>query len=86
MKFANKITDQNYCLKRSVKTDDQSLVATLRKIITEFTRLISLTRIGKPVLMTYVVSKDKNSRWLIERTSLLDEIESKTMHKDEEGD
>ena len=37
-----------------------------RKIITEFTRSISSTRIGKPVLMMDVkVSKDKNiSRWV----------------------
>ena len=37
-----------------------------RKIITEFTRLISSARIGKPVLMMDIkVSKDKNiSRWV----------------------
>ena len=38
----------------------------VRKIITEFTRSISSTRIGKPVLMMDIkVSKDKNiSRWV----------------------
>ena len=41
------------------------------KIITEFTRLISSTRIGKPVLMMDVkVSKDKNSRW-VDRENLI---------------
>ena len=60
----------------------------MRKIITEFTRLISSTRIGKPVLMMDVkVSKTKTADGLIERTSsMLDEIESKTVHKAEEGD
>ena len=43
-----------------------------RKITTEFTRLISSTRIGKPVLMMEVkVSKDKNiSRW-VDRKNLI---------------
>ena len=43
-----------------------------RKIITEFTRSISSTRIGKPVLMMDVkVSKDKNiSRW-VDRENLI---------------
>ena len=42
------------------------------KIITEFTRSISSTRIGKPVLMMDVkVSKDKNiSRW-VDRENLI---------------
>ena len=56
-----------------------------RKIITEFTRSISSNRIGKPVLMIDVkVSKDKHKAdGLIERTSsMLHEIESKTVHKD----
>ena len=59
-----------------------------RKIIAEFTRLISSTRIGKPVLMMDVkVSKDKNSNGLIERTwSMLDETESETVLKDKESD
>ena len=43
------------------------------EIITEFTRSISSSRKGKP--------------GLIERTwSMLDEIKSKTVHKDEEDD
>ena len=60
-----------------------------RKIVTEFTKSISSTRIGKLVLtMDVKVSKDKHisKRGLIERTlPMLDEIESKTVHKDEEG-
>ena len=49
----------------------------------EFTRSISSTRIGKPVLMIDI----KVSKELIKRTSsMLDETESKTMHKDREGD
>ena len=46
-------------------------------------------KIGKPVLMIDIkVSKDKTlADGLVERTSsMLDEIESKTMDKDEEGD
>ena len=60
-----------------------------KKIITEFTSSISSTRIGKPVLMMDIkVSKNKNiSRWLNrENLIILDEIEWKTVHKDEEGD
>ena len=47
------------------KVNHLSKVICDRKIITEFTRLISSTRIGKPVLMMDIkVSKDKNiSRW-----------------------
>ena len=60
-----------------------------RKIITEFTRSISLTRIGEPILMIDIkVSKEKHiSRWA-DRENLIsvDEIESKTVHNDEEGD
>ena len=43
-----------------------------RKIITEFTRSISSTKIGKPVLMMDVkVSKDKNiNRW-VDRENLI---------------
>ena len=38
-------------------------------------------------MMEVKVSKDKMPDGLIERTSsMLDEIESKTMHKDKEGD
>ena len=51
--------------------------------------MLSSTKIGKPVLMMVVeVSKDKNiSKWVDQETSsMLGEIESKTMHKDEEGD
>ena len=50
----------------SRKVNHLSEVICDRKIITEFTRLISSTRIGKPVLMMYIkVSKDKNiSRWV----------------------
>ena len=49
----------------SRKANHLSKVISDRKIITEFTRSISCTRIGKPVLMMDVkVSKDKNiSRW-----------------------
>ena len=57
--------------------------------MTEFTRSINSTRIGKQVLMMDVkVSKDKNiADGLIEGTSsMLDEIESKAVHKSEEGD
>ena len=49
----------------SRKVSHLSKVIWDRKIITEFTRSISSTRIGKPVLMMDVkVSKDKNSRWV----------------------
>ena len=51
--------------------------------------LISSSRIGKSVLMINVkVSKTKTlADGLIKRTSsMLDEIEYKTMHKDKEGD
>ena len=61
----------------------------VRSFITEFTRPISSTRIVKPVLMMGIkVSKNKHiSRWVDqENLSMLDEIESKTVHKDEEGD
>ena len=78
----------------SRKVNHLSEVICDRKIITEFTRLISSTRIGKPVLMMDIkVSKDKNiSRWVdrgnliyVRETisSTLDEIESKTVHKAE---
>ena len=58
-------------------------------MITEFTRSISSARIGKPVLMMDVKSPKTNTLvdGLIERTSsMLDEIESKTVLKHEEGD
>ena len=50
----------------SKKVNHLSKVISDRKIITEFTRLISSTGIDKPVLMMGVkVSKDKNiSRWV----------------------
>ena len=49
----------------SKKVNHLSKVIWDKKIITEFTRSISSTRIGKPVLMMDVkVSKDKNSRWV----------------------
>ena len=59
-----------------------------RKNITQFTRSISSTRIGKLVLMMDIkVSKNKTADGLIERTSsMVDEIESETVHKDVEGD
>ena len=60
-----------------------------RKIITEFTRYISSTGIGKSVFMMVVeVCKDKNiSRWVDrENLIMLDKVESKTVHKDEESD
>ena len=59
------------------------------KIITEFTKSISSTRIGKPILMNIKVFKDKHfsRRWVDgENLSMLDEIEFKTMHKDKESD
>ena len=39
-------------------------------------------------MMKFKVSKDKTlAHWLIERTpSMVNEIESKTVHKDKEGD
>ena len=50
----------------SRKVNHLSKVIWDRKIMTEFTKLISSTRIGKPVLLMDVkVSKDKNiSRWV----------------------
>ena len=71
----------------SRKVNHVSKVIWDRKIITEFTRLISSTRIGKPVLMINVkVSKDKTlADWLIKSWSVLDETGSKTVHKGEEG-
>ena len=48
----------------SRKVNHLSKIIWDRKIITEFTRSISSTRIGKPVLMMDIkVSKDKLSRW-----------------------
>ena len=57
----------------SKKLNHLSKVIWDRKIITEFVRLISSTRIGKPVLMMDVkVSKEKNiSRW-VDRENLND--------------
>ena len=55
----------------------------------EFTRSISVTSIGKPVLMidVKVLEEKKTEDGLIERTSsMFDEIVSKTMHKDEQDD
>ena len=60
-----------------------------RKIITGFNRLIISTRIVKPGLMVDVKSQKTKTLGdgLIERTSsVLDEIELKTVQKDEEGD
>ena len=56
----------------SRKVNHLSKVIWDTKIITEFTRSISSTRIGKPVLMMDVkVSKDKNiSRW-VDRENLI---------------
>ena len=50
----------------SMKVNHLSKVIWDRKIITEFTRLISFTRIGKPVLLMNVkASKNKDiSRWV----------------------
>ena len=50
----------------SKKVNHVSKVSRDRKVITEFIRSISFTRIGKPVLMMDIkVSKDKNiSRWV----------------------
>ena len=64
----------------SRKVNHVSKVICNRTIIAEFPRLISSTRIGKPKTKTLADG-------LIERTSsMLDEIESKTMHKAEEDD
>ena len=60
-----------------------------RKIIAEFTRSIGSTKIAYPVLMMNAKSPKTNllADGLIERTSsILDEITSKTVHKDKEGD
>ena len=49
----------------SRKVNHLGKVISDRKIITEFTRSINSTRIGKPALMVDVkVSEDKNSRWV----------------------
>ena len=56
----------------SRKVNDLSKVICNRKIIAEFTRFISPTRIGKPALMMDI--------------KVCKEIESKTVHKAEEGD
>ena len=77
------------CSTASKKVNHLSKVVWDSKIITEFTRSISSTRIGQPVLMMDVkVSKDKHiRRWVDwENSFILDEIESKTMHKDKEDD
>ena len=53
----------------SRKVNHQCKVIGDRKIITEFTRSISSTRIDKPVLMMDIkVSKDKNSKWVDQET------------------
>ena len=73
----------------SRKVNHLSKVVQDRKVITEFTRSISTTRKGYPVLtMDVSVSKDNTLvDGLIEKTSsMLDEMKSKTVHKDEEGD
>ena len=56
----------------SMKVNHLSKVFCDRKIITEFTRSIRSTRIGKPVLMMDIkVSKDKSiSRW-VDRENLV---------------
>ena len=56
----------------SRKDNDLSKVIWDKKVMTEFTRLISSTRIGMPVLMMDVkVSKNKNiSRW-VDRENLI---------------
>ena len=57
-----------------------------RKSITEFTRSISTTRIGYPVLMMDVKT-NALADGLIEKTSsMIDEAASKIVHKDKEGD
>ena len=59
------------------------------EIITEFTRSTSSIRIGKPVLMIdvkYLKTKSLADGLIVRTPSMLDEIESKTQHKDEEGD
>ena len=56
--------------------------------MTDCTRSIISTRIGQPVfMMDAKVFKANTADGLMERTSsMLDEVESKTVHKDEEGD
>ena len=72
----------------SRKVNHLSMVIWDRKIITEFTSSISSTRIGKPVCMMDIIMSPKTKTLadgLIERnSSMLDEIESKTMGKDKE--
>ena len=73
----------------SRKVNHLSKVIWDRKIITEFTRLISSTRIGKPVLMMDIkVSKDKHiSRWVDrENLSYIRWNRIKNVHNDEEVD
>ena len=72
----------------SRKVNHLSEVICDRKIITEFTRLISSTRIGKPVLIWTLKSPKTKilADRLIERTPfMLDETELKNVHK-AEGD
>ena len=61
-----RITVESDYENQSRKVNHLSKVISDRKIITEFTRSINSTRIGKPVLMMDIkVSKDKNiSRWV----------------------
>ena len=73
----------------SRKVNHLSKIICDRKIITEFTRSNSSTGIGKPVLMMDVkVCKDKHISRCVDRENLIyiNEIESKTVHKDKEGD
>ena len=71
----------------SKKVNYLSKVIWERKILIEFTRSISSTRIGKPVLMMMLKSpRIKTSADGLINTSILDEIESKTVDKEEEGD
>ena len=73
----------------SRKVNHLSKVIWDRKIITEFTRSINSTSIGESVLMMDVkVSKTNTLAYgLIKRTSsMLDEIELKTMHNDKDRD
>ena len=57
-----------------------------RKSITEFTRSISTTRIGYPVLMMDFKTNTLADGLIEKTSSMLDEIASKIVHKDKEGD
>ena len=70
----------------SRKVNYLSKVVCDRKIVTEFTRSISSIRKGYPVLMTDVnVPKDKQIGLTERASSMLDEIATNTVQKEEDG-